>query len=173
MRRAPKTALLTSLAAIAVASAPIACGGGGEATATERLWVSAVPTNAKTPMTAFATTRYGDDKYLGAFFSGTLLRGGHDVFEWHDRGKGRAQLQFLQDGARVDIRLETCKPTTGFDHCLLVRGDPTGAVKYQSRKRWVVKRPGKRKSAAPVLEAMASLAEDDAELARWLEAPSP
>ncbi|MEM6995259.1 MAG: hypothetical protein AAF721_32415 [Myxococcota bacterium] len=160
-----RLALLTALAA----AAPLGCGSAGEATATERLWVSAVPTNAKTPITAFVTTRHGDDKYLGAFFSGTLLRGGHDVFEWRPRAKGRAELQFLQDGARVDIRLETCKPTTGFDHCLLVRGDPTGAVKYQSRKRWVVKRPGKKKDAALVLDAMANLAEDDEALAQWLD----
>ncbi|MBL4686192.1 MAG: hypothetical protein JKY37_16485 [Nannocystaceae bacterium] len=164
MRAVTRQALLALLVA-----SPLACGGGGQATATERLWVSAVPTDAKAPISAFATTRYGDTKFLGAFFSGTLLRGSHDVFEWRDRGKGRAQLRFLQDGARVDIRLETCEPTTGFDHCLLVCGDPTGAVKYQSRKRWVVKRPGKRKPAALVLDAMAQLAQGDTQLASWLD----
>ena len=143
------------------------CGGGGEATPTERLWVSGVPTNPKMPITAFATTRHGEQKFLGAFFSGTLLRGGHDVFEWRDAGKGRAQLEFLQDGTKASIRLETCKPSTGFDHCLLVHGDPTGNVRYQSRKRWVVKRPG-RKDATVTLDALAALAEDDPELAAWL-----
>ena len=144
------------------------CGGGGEATATERLWVSGIPTNPKTSITAFATTRHGDAKYLGAFFSGTLLRGGHDVFEWHERGKGRAELQFLQDGTKASVRLETCKPSTGFDHCLLVHGDPTGTVRYQSRKRWVVKRPGRGKSAAPVMDALLDLAADDDDLRAWL-----
>jgi hypothetical protein len=144
------------------------CGGGGEASPTERLWVSGVPTNPKMPITAFATTRHGDGKFLGAFFSGTMLRGGHDVFEWRDTGKGRAQLKFLQDGLQASIRLETCKPSTGFDHCLLVHGDPTGNVRYQSRKRWVVKRPG-RKDAALVTGALAELSGDDPALAAWLE----
>lgn len=160
----PASSLLTACLALA----PVACGGGGEATATERLWVSTVPTNPKTPLTAFATMRTGEGKYLGAFFSGTLLRGGHDVFEWHDKGKSAAELEFLQDGNKHQIRLATCKPTTGFDHCLMVHGDPTGTVRYQSRKRWVVKRPGKRKSSQPVLEAMSVLAEDDEQLAAWM-----
>lgn len=163
-----RSAATFALASLILAG-PLGCGGGGEATATERLWVSGVPTNPKTPLTAFATTRHGDDKYLGAFFSGTLLRGSHDVFEWRDQGTARAQLHFLQDGAKVEIRLDTCKPTTGFDHCLLVRGDPTGTVRYQSRKRWVVKRPGRNKSVAPVLDALQALAADDPELAAWLQ----
>jgi len=158
----------SSLLVACLALAPVACGGGGEATATERLWVSTVPTKPKTPLTAFATMRTGEGKYLGAFFSGTLLRGGHDVFEWQDKAKNTAELQFLQDGKKHRIRFETCKPTTGFDHCLIVHGDPTGTVRYQSRKRWVVKRPGKRKSAQPVLEAMSTLAEDDEQLAAWM-----
>jgi len=149
-----------------------ACGGGGEATATERLWVSAVPTNPKMPITAFATTRHGD-AYLGAFFSGTALRGSHDTFRWRPTGKARAELEFLQDGAKVDLQLDTCKPTTGFDHCLLVLGDPTGAVRYQSRKRWVVKRPGRRKSTAMVLDALSELATDDADVSLWLSTDEP
>ena len=154
--------------ALAIFVSAAGCGGGGQATATERLWVSGVPTNPKTPITAFATTRHGEAKYLGAFFKGTLLRGGHDVFQWHDRGKGRAELQFLQDGTKASVRLESCKPSTGFDHCLLVHGDPTGTVRYQSRKRWVVRRPGRGKASALVMDALTELAADDDELAAWL-----
>lgn len=148
------------------------CGGGGTAEATERLWVSDVPTNPKAPMTAFLTMRSDDDRYLGAFFVGSLLRGHHDVFRWTTSAKDRARIELLQDGQVVDLRLEKCKPTTGFDHCLLVHGDPTGAGRYQSRKRWVVRRPGRKRDAASglVMQAMIELAEDDAELASVLDA---
>ncbi|MEM7159528.1 MAG: hypothetical protein AAF799_42205 [Myxococcota bacterium] len=146
------------------------CGGDGTATATERLWISNVPTDPKIPMTAFLTMRSGD-RFLGAFFQGSLLRGHHDVFHWTPGAKNKAEVEFLQDGRKVQLRLETCKPTRGFDHCLDVHGDPTGTVRYQSRKRWVVRRPGKKVAAlGMVTEAMSELAEDDAELAAVFEA---
>lgn len=168
-------AIATSVAALLVL-APVALQsagcGGGTATATERLWISGLPSSPKTRITAFATTRTGEGKYLGAFFQGTVLRGGHDVFEWRSEGTDRATLQFLQDGTTAKIRFEPCKPTTGFDHCLLVHGDPTGTKRYQSRKRWVVKRPGKKKDVAGalVLDALETLAADDDELAAFLAA---
>ena len=139
--------------------------GGGDATATERLWISDVPTSPKQPITAFASTRTGDGKYLGAFFRGSLYRGGHDVFEWYDDGKDAAHLQFLQDGKKFKLRIEKCTPTTGFDHCMLLHGDPTGKVRYQSRKRWVVKRPGKKAEVdGLVTQTIFDLAEDDEDL---------
>jgi hypothetical protein len=144
----------------------ISCGGRGEATATERLWVSGVPTSPKQPLTAFLTTRTSDGKYIGAFFQGSFYRGGHDVFEWRADGNNAARLTFLQDGQRAQLRFETCKPGTGFDHCLMVHGDPTGTVKYQSRKRWAVRRPGKKRDVAEglVTGAILELAEDDEDL---------
>ncbi len=152
-----------------VAALSVGCGAS-DATVTERLWISALPKTPKAPITAFATMASDGDKYFGAFFSGTLLRGGHDVFEWRATGKSSASLRFLQDGTKADIRLETCKPTTGFDYCVIVRGDPTGAERYQSRKRWVVRRPGKRKAidGTFVLDAMQQLADDDDDLAEAL-----
>ncbi|MCA9650432.1 MAG: hypothetical protein H6712_25215 [Myxococcales bacterium] len=148
------------------------CGGGGAASPTERLWVSGVPTNPKDDLTAFLTMRTEEDRYLGAFFQGTLLRGGHDVFRWTPVGDERAQIEFLQDGKRVALRFETCKPSKGFDHCILVHGDPTGTQRYQSRKRWVVRRPGRKRDATVgmVTQAMLELAEDDAELSAALDA---
>ena len=142
------------------------CGGGAEATATERLWVSGVPTSPKQPLTAFLTTRTSDGKYIGAFFKGSFYRGGHDVFQWKADGKNKAHLTFLQDGQDASLRFETCKPTRGFDHCLLLHGDPTGTVKYQSRKRWAVRRPGKKKDIAEglVTGAILELAEEDEDL---------
>lgn len=139
--------------------------GGGEATATERLWISTVPTSPKEPITAFITTRTSDGKYLGAFFKGSLYRGGHDVFEWYDDGKDAAHLEFLQDGTKAKLRIEKCTPTTGFDHCMLLHGDPTGTVRYQSRKRWVVRRPGKKSELdGMVTQAIVDLAGEDEDL---------
>jgi hypothetical protein len=160
-------ALVRSIA-ICMLGAPLLLSGcgGGTATATERLWISGLPKKPTAKITAFATTRTGDGKYLGAFFEGSVLRGGHDVFEWTSTGTDRAELRFLQDGKISKIGWSMCKPTTGFDYCLEMKGDPTGTKRYQSRKRWVVKRPGKRKDASGMaLGVMAELAEDDEELA--------
>lgn len=148
-------------------AAAIGCGSGpSPGTPTERLWVSGVPTSAKAEISAFVTTRQGSGKFLGAFFHGSALRGHHDVFEWTDDGKDAAKLKFLQDGKQRRLRFETCEPTRGFDYCMIVHGDPTGAKTYQSRKRWIVRRPGRKRDVEPamVLEVMAELAEDDEEL---------
>jgi hypothetical protein len=147
--------------------APIAgCGGGSSAEATERLWVSSVPTNPKARTTAFLTTRTSDGKYIGAFFQGSLYRGGHDVFRWKAQAKNAATVEFLQDGQTARLKFEECKPSRGFDYCIIVHGDPTGAGKYQSRKRWAVRRPGKKTASVGFLvETMSELAEDDDELA--------
>ena len=50
-------------------------------------------------------------------------------------------------------------------------GDPTGTVVYHSRKRWVVRRPGRKRDAATglVMGAIFELAEDDPELAAALD----
>lgn len=152
--------------AILTACSSTACGGGGEATVTERLWISAVPTQPTARTSAFLATRTSDAEYIGAFFQGSMYRGGHDVFRWEDTGKDTATLTFLQDDEKVELRFETCKPTTGFDHCIIVHGDPTGARTYQSRKRWRVRRPGKKKgeSVAMLMSTLAELAHDDEEL---------
>ncbi|HET6584593.1 MAG TPA: hypothetical protein VFG69_14140 [Nannocystaceae bacterium] len=152
---------------VLAALAASACGGGPSAGApTERLWVSGVPTSAKAELSAFVTTRQGSGKFLGAFFHGSALRGHHDVFEWVEDGKDAAKLKFLQDGSTRRLRFETCEPTRGFDYCMIVKGDPTGAERYQSRKRWIVRRPGRGKiEPAMVLDAIAELSEDDEDLA--------
>lgn len=160
---------------LALGSAGLVAGcKGGASTPTERLWVSGVPTSPKQDMTAFLTMRSDDgrDRYLGAFFHGTLFRGSHDVFEWQDTGKERARVRFLQDNREVELRLAPCKPSTGFDYCLEIKGDRTYAGQYQSRKRWVVRRPGRKRDAATglVTQALLELADDDDELAQALDA---
>ena len=48
-----------------------------------------------------------------------------------------------------------------------MHGEPTGTVRYQSRKRWATRRPKKAAEVGPslVTDAMAEIAEDDEELA--------
>jgi hypothetical protein len=151
-----------------------ACGGPDVAAPTERLWISTVPTSAKQEISAFVTTRSRDDRFIGAFFHGSALRGHHDVFSWVADGRDAAKLTFLQDGKTQKVRFESCKPSRGFDYCLIVHGDPTGARQYQSRKRWSVRRPGKRAlELVSVPETLAVLAEDDDELAAALVLEAP
>lgn len=167
MHDGPK--MVVMVLALGAAGLGLGCGGG-EPTVTERLWVSDMPSSPRQHISAFVTMRGDDDGYLGAFFEGTLLRGSHDVFRWTDQGKDRAQVVLLQDKQEIKLRLEACTPSKGFHYCMEVYGDPTGAVRYQSRKRWVVKRPGKRAAAALVPSVMFELAEDDEALADALEA---
>jgi hypothetical protein len=157
------------LAAFGLAATLAGCGGG-EPTVTERLWISNVPANPKKPLRAFATMRTDGDKYFGAFYHGSVLRGSHDVFEWRGRSKTSATLKFLQDDVEADIELRTCEPSRGFDYCVEIMGNTIAAGTYHSRKRWVVKRPGRRKSSAHalVLESLEELAADDDELAAAL-----
>ena len=140
------------------------CEGKHAGSPTERLWVSGVPKNPKATLTAFVTARTTGDKYIGAFFSGSMVRGGHDVFEWKSEGEDAARLRFLQDDQTHALRFETCEPSTGFDYCILMHGDPTRTKRYQSRKRWTVRRPGKKQAVPSVTEVLLELAEDDADL---------
>lgn len=145
--------------------------GGGSTEVTERLWITRLPTKQTQELSAFATARAGDH-YVGAFFHGSALRGSHDVFEWRDDGKGRAKLKLLQDGKKLELRFRPCEPVTPFDRCLLVERQGAKAEKYYSRKRWVVRRPGKRDLAAGGFfgATLLELAEDDDELAAALDA---
>ncbi|MBC8068506.1 MAG: hypothetical protein IAG13_09245 [Deltaproteobacteria bacterium] len=147
--------------------------GSSDPSPTERLWISGLPKSAKAPVSAFVTTRTGEGKYIGAFFQGSALRGSHDVFEWRADGKDAAKLTFLQDRTTRRIRFETCKATLGFDMCLIVRGDGGSEQRYYSRKRWNVRRPGKKQELGAVMvpELIGELAEDDDELQAALELP--
>jgi hypothetical protein len=158
--RVARTSLFVSLVAIGLGG----CGGKDDATASERLWISSLPTSPKKPISAFLATKATDGKYIGAFFTGSLYRGGHDVFTWTPRSGG-ADVVFMQDGTKARLRFESCKPSTGFDHCLLVKGDPTGTVKYQSRKRWATRRGSSDIIPTQmVTSAIAELAEEDDDL---------
>ena len=171
MRNGVTAIVVGSLLGLGVGAA--GCGGGGPAEVTERLWVTDLPTSPKEDFSAFLTARSGDD-YVGSFYRGSLLRGTHDAFKWQDKGKGRADIVLLQDEKKLALTLKPCEAVKPFDHCVVVESARTGATKYYSRKRWVVRRPGKRKDVASgLLDAtLVELAEDDEELAAVLDAAS-
>lgn len=173
MSRAPTIILANMLLALCGFGGLAACGSS-DASPTERLWISGVPSKATEPMSAFVTTRTGEGKYIGAFFQGSAYRGTHDVFEWRSDGKDAAKLKFLQDGSSMRVRFGSCEPKRGFDFCLSVKGDKGGEQRYYSRKRWNVRRPGKKKEllAIDVPNVIAELAEDDEELQVALELPA-
>jgi hypothetical protein len=168
MRNGVKAIVVASLLGLGAAG----CGGGGSNEVTERLWVSAIPTKHTQQISAFVTARSGSE-YFGAFFRGSLLRGSHDAFKWRDDGKGRAKLELLQDGQKLNLRFKACDPIKPFDRCIEVETDQTGSQKYYSRKRWVVRRPLKKRDLATsgIFGAtMLELAEEDDELAEALDA---
>lgn len=169
MRNGVKAIVVASLLGLGAGAA--GCGGGGSNEVTQRLWVSAIPTKHTQPISAFVTARSGGD-YYGAFYRGSILRGSHDAFKWRDEGKGRAKLVLLQDGQRLDLWFQPCEAIKPFDRCIEVETDQTGSQKYYSRKRWIVRTPGKRDLATHGLfgATMLELAEDDEELAEALDA---
>lgn len=136
------------------------CGKSPGAKITERLWVSKLPKSPKETVTAFVISDVKERK-LGTFYRGSVYRGAHEMFRWTgDDGVGKMRL--LQDGAEHKIKTESCKPSKGFDHCILVHGDPMGVVRYESRKRWALRKKG---DAAPDVEQlMVELSDEDEDL---------
>lgn len=163
-----------SAVGFAVAMCCIAgCRGSAEPTPTERLWVSSLPKNPKSEVTLFASIKASDGKYVGSFFQGSAFRGRHDVFELFPKDDHIAELRFSQDGKTKKLRFEPCEPTRGFDFCLMMHGDPTGTVRYQSRKRWSLKRPGKRGLSGSAWTALEALATEDEALAALVDPMKP
>ncbi|TPV94802.1 MAG: hypothetical protein B7733_13395 [Myxococcales bacterium FL481] len=127
----PLTLTLFGLSALAVGCS---CNGGPTAGFSGRLWVSGLPSSSKAPIHALAF-RQGDAPY-GLLYQGTLYRGTHDVARWRANGPARGTLTLLADDTKYRVRIETCKPTRGFDHCMVVHGGPWQVERFQSRKRW-------------------------------------
>ncbi|MHC4829724.1 MAG: hypothetical protein ACYTFT_05125 [Planctomycetota bacterium] len=155
----PRIVLLLGATLLA---APLAgCGKPSPAKITERLWVSELPTNPRKTISAFVISDVRARK-LGVFYRGSVYRGAHDLFRFTAAKGGKGKMQLLQDGSVHPVRTETCEPSKGFDHCILVHGDPTGVVRYQSRKRWAL-----RKKSAESLNfgvVLHDLSEEDADL---------
>jgi hypothetical protein len=140
-----------------------ACGGGAPAEVTERLWVSALPTDTREEVDAFVVTDVRG-RSLGAFYRGSAYRGRHELFTWKRQGDRKGEIHLLHAQTRHAITLAACEPRRGFDHCIELGGDPTGVERYYSRKRWAVPRRG-TEAGPSVVELAGSLAVEDADLA--------
>ena len=163
-RKRARLPLSLALAAGAL-STFAACSKGPPAEVADRLWVAEMPTSPRSTIDAFVLTEVGK-RSVGSFYHGSLYRGTHDSFLWTTKAKDRGVIHMLQDQRDHEVRTRSCKPTTGFDQCILLEGDPKGVVRYQSRKRWSIPRRGK---SVDVPELMVELAEDDAELEALVE----
>jgi hypothetical protein len=149
-------------------SALAGCGKPPSANLTERLWVSDLPTNPKETISMFVISDV-KNRQLGLFYRGSMYRGVHDLFRWNgDAGGHKGKMRLLQDGKVHAIRTETCEPGRGFDFCILVHGDPTGVVRYQSRKRWALRKKGA--SNLDANEVFRIVAEEDEDLQALTEA---
>ena len=166
MKRIARSATLASLCLLTGLAG--ACGGGGEVQLGDRLWVDALPKGPREPFAAFVVSRPREGAPLyGSFYRGSLLRGGHDVFEWEPGDDpSQATLRLLQDGREAAIRVERCEPSPGFDHCVLLHGDPQGVRRYESRRRWGA--PESAPAGADALAQLRALAAEDAALAERL-----
>lgn len=140
-------------------------GGDGELAVANRLWLSQVPKKAADTVGALVIFKVDGRKQYGALYRGSALRGAFELFEWQpaeDGGHGKMRL--LQDGKSVKIRTEKCEPDAGFHGCVLLHGDPTGVVRYQSRRRWGLT-PRAGIAGLDVAAELRGLAAADAELA--------
>ena len=158
----------TLLAALLLTGAA-GCGSSPPAELTDRLWVHEMPTSPRDTVDAFVLTKVGK-RSAGTFYRGSAYRGTHDSFTWSGRGKDRGRLHLLQDQRDYEVRMKPCKPDRGFDHCMLLEGDPKQVVRYQSRKRWAIPRRGRGHEALDVPGLIVELSDDDPELEALVEA---
>jgi hypothetical protein len=131
-------------AALAVFAAlgSVSCTEAPAAEVSDRIWISALPAGPRDSFSAVVLTSRAN-KGLGMFYQGSIYRGGYDLVSWKSQGVGRFQLELLQTKSRHEIRSEPCQPAAGFDYCVRLIGDPSGTVRYYSRKRWTLRRKAK------------------------------
>jgi hypothetical protein len=130
-----------TLGLIGVSLVPLAaCSGDGadaDLPLTNRVWLTKVPKKAEDAIGALVVFEAKGRRQFGALYRGSAYRGTFELFEWKpDDEQGRAHLRLLQDDKSVKIRTERCTPDEGLDACILLHGDPLGAVRYQSKRIW-------------------------------------
>lgn len=167
-RRRPSGLLKLGLVAGVALTALSGCKNAPPAEIADRLWVSSMPTGPRDRVDAFVVTEVGK-RSAGSFFHGSVYRGSHDSFTWKATGKDRGTIHLLQDRRDYEVRTRPCKPDAGFDMCMELLGDPTGVVRYQSRKRWAIPRRGKGAQALDVPHLVRELADDDDDLEALLD----
>ena len=130
-----------TLSLIGISLVPLAaCSGDGAETdlpLTNRVWLTRGPKKADDPTGALVVFEAKARRKFGALYRGSVYRGAFELFEWQpDDEPGKAHLRLLQDDKSVKIRTERCDPDEGLDACVLLHGDPLGAVRYQSKRVW-------------------------------------
>jgi hypothetical protein len=129
-----------TLSLIGVSLATLTCGGDGAETdlpLTNRVWLTQVPKKADDMFGALVVFEARGRRQFGALYRGSIYRGTFELFEWKPDGdEGRAHMRLLQDDRSVKIRTERCTPDAGLEACVLLHGDPLGAVRYQSKRVW-------------------------------------
>jgi hypothetical protein len=159
---------LTACAAL-LGLAAAACGGG-EPKMENRLWIDHLPDDKRDTLAAMMIGQAGDDKRTyGAFYRGTVFRGSFDAFEWiaDPDDAAKAKVRLLQDEEVSVLTIEQCEPEPRFDYCVVLRGDPQGVERYQSRRRWGAR--GGAATTAGFPQVWAELLADDPELAAIYE----
>lgn len=141
-----------TLSLIGVSLAALTCGGDGAETElplTNRVWLTKVPKQADDTFGALVVFEARGRRQFGALYRGSVFRGAFELFEWKPDGdEGRAHMRLLQDDRSVKIRTERCDPDPGLEACVLIHGDPLGAVRYQSKRVWGLR--GKPVITSPV-----------------------
>ena len=123
-----------------------ACGETERPGLADRLWVSDVPASPKESFSGFAVAQV-KGRSAGALYQGSMYEGRQRVFRLESRGS-RVTFVMMQDGERLEAEIRNCKPTTGFHVCVELVGAAAIEGRYQSRKRWTLRRG--KPSAAPV-----------------------
>jgi len=149
-------------ASFGLLSATAGCGGADDAGISNRLWIDHIPTDKRDQLTALLVGPPGaEGKTFGVFYRGTVFRGTFDAVEWiaDPEDVERATIRLIQDERRAELTIERCDPDPKFDACVLLRGEPHGVERFQSRRRWGARGAG---SASSKVEAIFSeiLAED-------------
>ena len=120
----------------------LSCGKESPALLSDRLWVNKLPRGPRDSIAALVLSRAGK-RNVGAFYRGSLYRGSHELLNWKQSGENTWTFVLKQDNSTHQVRTQPCNPSAGFDYCIRLIGDPSGIVKYQSRKRWAIRRDPK------------------------------
>lgn len=119
----------------------LGCRGESSDAVVDRLWISELPRSARANFVAFALSSQ-KGRSFGLLHEGSVYRGSHRAFAWKQLAPGKFELQWLQEQRKARVVAEKCRPSAGFDHCVVMRGLGFGATRFQSRKRWRLRLKG-------------------------------
>lgn len=134
----------TWLCLLAVSTLSSGCRGESSDAVVDRLWISEIPRSGRANFVAFALSSQ-KGRSFGVVHDGSLYRGSHRALNFKQLAPGRFELLWLQEQRKARVEAEKCRPSAGFDYCVVMRGMGFGATRFQSRKRWRLRiTPGKK-----------------------------